>query len=280
MSTEEPLIYRGFTQRALDDQYDTAMPLGGSAEPYFERFRAASADARASLPFETLRYGAHERETIDVVAAPNPGAPLFFWVHGGYWRRMSKDDFSFVATPALQAGAAAAIVNYPLAPEATLDNIVASVRSACAFVRAQAERFRFDPRRLVAGGHSVGAQLAGMLAAEFELHGLFDLSGLYDLQPIRLSKINETIAMDAASASRNSPLHHRPRIPSPLVLACGEREQPEFHRQQHEYATAWRTWGADAREVPAPGHDHFSIVLELTKQQSPLTQALESLLKP
>lgn len=192
---------------------------------------------------------------------------------------MSKDEFSFVAVPAVQAGAAAAIVNYPLAPEATLDRIVASVQSACAFVVEHAEPLRFDPRRLVAGGHSVGAQLTGMLAAHVELAGLFCLSGLYDLEPIRLSKINETIAMDATSAERNSPIYHRPLADSPLLVACGEREQGEFHRQQHDYAATWRRWGGNARELPAPAHDHFSIVLELEKPHSALTQALRSLLR-
>ncbi len=271
-------MYREYTQRELDDQYDTSIPLRGSPEPYFERFRAASATARAALPFETLRYGAHERETLDFVAAAEPGAPLFLWLHGGYWRRMSKDDFSFVAMPAFSAGAATAIVNYPLAPAATLDQIVASVRHACAFVLASTQALRFDRRRLIAGGHSVGAQLAGMLAGDVPLHGLFGLSGLYDLEPIRLSKINETIAMDAPSARRNSPIHHRPHVVSPLVVACGEREQIEFHRQQHDYTGVWRARGGDARELSAPGHDHFSIVLELADPQSALAQALVALL--
>ncbi|MBC5799852.1 MAG: alpha/beta hydrolase [Candidatus Eremiobacteraeota bacterium] len=276
---EPPLVYGQYTQRELDAQYDTSLPVGGIVEPYFVRFREASAEARQRLAFRMLRYGVHERETVDVVPATRPGSPLFLWVHGGYWRRMSKDDFSFVAARAVDAGAAAAIVNYPLAPEASLDRIVAAVHAACDSVLACSGELQADPARLVAGGHSVGAQLAGMLAVDFALHALFCLSGLYDLEPIRRSQINETIAMDESSASRNSPLHHRPRVPGRLVLACGGREQPEFHRQQHEYAAAWREWGGHAREVPAPRHDHFSIVLDLTDSHSVTSRALISLLK-
>lgn len=272
-------MYRTYTQRELDAQYDTSVPIAGAVEPYFQRLREASAAARRRLTFQTLRYGTHERETVDIVPAAQPGSPIFLWVHGGYWRRMSKDDFSFVAAPAFEAGAAAAIVNYPLAPEASLDRIIAAVHAACNFVRARSDELRADPARLVAGGHSVGAQLAGMLGVDFALQGLFCLSGLYELEPIRRSKINETIAMDEASALRNSPLYHRPHVAGRLLLACGEREQPEFHRQQHEYAAAWRAWGGDAREMPAPGHDHFSIVLELADPHSVLSQALTSLIE-
>ncbi len=278
MSSDEALVYRNYTQSELDAQYDTAVPLGGSPEAYFERFRAASAAARMALPIETLHYGANERETVDVVGASQRGSSLFFWIHGGYWRRMSKDDFTFAALPACEAGSAAAIVNYPLAPQATLDEIVASVCNAYAFVLTHAERLGFDRRRVVVGGHSVGAQLAGMLAARFPLQGVLGLSGLYDLEPIRRSKINQTIAMDAAAAQRNSPILHRPRLAAPLVLTCGEREQPEFQRQQREYAEAWRTWGGTAQELPAPGHDHFSLVLDLIEPQSTVTRALAALL--
>ncbi len=242
------------------------------------RFLEASANARAALPFETLRYGAGERETVDVVAAGRPGAPLFFWIHGGYWRRMSKDDFSFVATPVAEAGAGVALVNYPLAPAATLDEIVNAVRSAFACVLDHAQRLGVDRARIVVGGHSVGAQLAGMLAADAPLAGLLGISGLYDLEPIRRSKINATIGMDLPAAARNSPLRCAPRVACPLLLACGEREQPEFHRQQREYAAFWHGCGGTVEAIDAPGDDHFSVVLQLAGTTSPLTRALLTLL--
>jgi arylformamidase len=234
---------------------------------------------RARLTVRELRYGPHERETIDLFPAARAGAPLFFWVHGGYWRRLSKNEFAFVAGPPVAAGAAVAVVNYPLAPEAGLDRIVASVRAAYAFALAQARDIGAAPGPAFVGGHSVGAQLAGMIAAASDVRGLLALSGLYDLEPLRHSHINDWIAMDEASARRNGPLHHRPRgAPVPLVAAAGEREQAEFHRQQRAYVAAWRTWGGPVREIPAPGLDHFSIVLQLAERDAPVTRALLEML--
>jgi len=269
------------TREELDAQYDTSRQLpDGDVRPYFEAFVRASDAARVRLRADLdRRYGPHERETLDFFPAACPGAPLFVWVHGGYWRRLSKNEFAFVAGPLVDAGAAVVTVNYPLAPEARLDTIVASVRAAYAFALEHAAELNAAPGPAVVGGHSVGAQLAGMLAAAFEVRGLLALSGLYDLEPLRHSHINDWIAMDEVTARRNGPLHHPPRGRNvPLVAATGEREQSEFHRQQREFVAAWRSWGGSAREVAAPGLDHFSIVLQLAERDTPVTRALLELM--
>ena len=272
------LVYGTYTKAELDAQYDTSLPVGGNSAPALERFTRESERVRAELPYEVnLRYGEHERETIDYFPGP-PGAPLFVWVHGGYWRRLSKDANTFVAELPVRAGATVALVNYPLAPEADLDRIVASVRAAHAFAVARASSEGTLPSRVVAGGHSVGAQLAAAIAATAPLDGLFALSGLYDLEPIRLSNVNDTIAMDEASCIRNAPLHMPPARASRLVISTGEREQEEFHRQQRAYAAEWRAWNGDVTEIDAPGDDHFSIVLQLTQSESALSKALHDLL--
>ena len=275
-------VYGTYAQHELDAQYDTSVPVGGpdGVAPYLERFASESERTRADFPYESdLRYGAHERETIDYFPAA-PGAPLFVWVHGGYWRRLSKDANGFVARVPARAGAAVALVNYPLAPEANLDRIVDAVRRAHAFAVARATATGTPPARIVAGGHSVGAQLAASIAAVAPLDGLFALSGLYDLEPLRLSNVNETIAMDAATAARNAPLSMPPVRASALAIATGEREQAEFHRQQRAYAAAWRAWGGDITEVDAPGDDHFSILLRLARDDGTLPDALRGLLRP
>ncbi len=273
-------VFGTYTREELDAQYDTSKQLaGGDVAPYFARFAAESALARAAYAHDAdVRYGAHPRETLDMFPARAPGAPLFMWVHGGYWRRLSKNESSFVAPPIVEAGGAVAVVNYPLAPEASLDEIVAAVRRAFAFVRERATTYGADPARTFVGGHSVGAQLAAAIAATYETRGLVTVSGLYDLEPLRHTHINTWIAMDAACALRNGPIGLPPRRPGPLVAAVGGKEQAEFHRQQRDYIAAWRAWGGDAHQVDAPQHDHFSLPLELAQARSPLATAVRALL--
>lgn len=262
--------------KALDAEYDAARQLpSGDVSAYFERFAAASAEARNRiLGYLGRRYGPHERETIDFFPATKAGAPLFVFVHGGYWRRMSKDFFSFVAPPLVEAGAAVAIVNYPLVPGPSLDEIVASARRGYAYALAHADDLRANGRDAYLGGHSVGAQLAAMIAVTSEVRGIFGLSGLYDLAPLRKTMINEWIAMDAEAAVRNGPIHNPPLGNPSLLVAVGGKEQAAFLAQQHAYVAAWRAWGHAARELDAAEHNHFTIVLELADPASPIARAL------
>jgi arylformamidase len=261
---------------ALDAQYDTARQLpDGNVGAYFDRFVDESARARATVRADLgRRYGPHERETIDFFPAASPGAPLFFWIHGGYWRRMSKDAFSFVAPPLVDRGVAVAVVNYPLAPGPTLDEIVDSVNRGFAYALEHAAELHADPADVYLGGHSVGAQLAATVAARYPVRGLLTLSGLYDLEPLRATSINDAIAMDAPTAERNSPIRLPPLGEPWLVAAAGGREQSAFHEQQRAYVEAWRSWKHAAREVDAEEHNHFSIVLELADADSPISRAL------
>jgi arylformamidase len=265
---------------ALDAEYDTSRQLpGGNVAAYFERFATASAEARTRvLGYLGRRYGPHERETIDFFPATKAGAPLFVFIHGGYWRRMSKDFFSFVAPPLVDAGAAVAVVNYPLAPGPSLDEIVASVRRGYAYALAHADDLRANRREAYLGGHSVGAQLAAMVAANSEVRGLFGLCGIYDLAPLRSTMINEWIAMDADAAVRNGPIHNPPLGNPSLVVAAGGKEQAAFQEQQDAYVAAWRGWHHGARELDAAELNHFSIVLELADPASPIARALRELI--
>jgi len=273
--------------RQLKDGYDAAGTVP-STDPYFEEWAAASERTRATLRCELdVAYGEGEREKLDLFPATTPNAPSLLWIHGGYWRRLDKSFFSFIAEPIVAAGGAAAILNYPLAPAATLDEIVAAARRAFAFTAHNASRFNADPGRVVAGGHSAGGHLAGMLAATRwtsyglpadAVKGVFALSGLFDLEPVRLSHVNEWLNADLEAARRNSPLLQVPVRPVPLVAAVGGDETNEFKKQSRDYVETWTALGYPARYLEIAGCNHYSVVRELLDTETPITRALLGLL--
>lgn len=277
MAAETP-VYGTYSQSELNRQYDAAGTVP-SVDPYFERFATESVRERAKLERELdIAYGRGERERLDLFPAPDSGAPLFIFIHGGYWRRLDKSFFSFVAGPIARAGGATAVINYPLAPDATLDEIVRSTRSALAWLVKNAHRANADPKRFFAGGHSAGGQLAGMLATDERIRGIFPISGLFDLEPVRLSHANEWLNLDDESAQRNSPMLHLPAHKPRLVASAGGAETDEFHRQSRSYVDAWSKLGGPATYLEPAGHNHFSIVLEFSDEESDLTQALLGML--
>ena len=130
------------------DPYDTSVTVD-DVNVVFRRWRAWSDDVRAhTLHARDLRYGPSADETLDLVV-PHTGAPLVVFFHGGFWRRLHKDDFTFVARGLAPHGVAVAIVNYGLAPAVPLEEIVAQARRSVAWLRANATAHGADPSRIV-----------------------------------------------------------------------------------------------------------------------------------
>lgn len=275
-------VYLEFDQAALDAQYNCRAMVPEHPR-HIEAWARDSEAVRAARPDARLdiAYGAAEREKFDFFPA-QPGAPLHIFIHGGYWRALDKADFSYPAAAFGAAGIAYAAINYPLAPRASLDGIVASVRQAVAWLVDHAGELGVDPAGFSLSGHSAGGHLTAMVLADPALprgavRAAAPISGLYDLEPIRLSYLNGELGLDAAAARRNSPIHAAPAVRCPVLLAVGGRESPEFQRQQESFAEAWRGHCAGLETMIADGDDHFTIVRHLGRPDSALFRAVAHL---
>jgi arylformamidase len=284
----DTIVWGTFDQETLDAEYNAAGTVP-SLEPYFVRYERESARVRADYECRTdLHYGPGERETLDVFPAWRAGAPVLVYMHGGYWRRLSKDYFDFVAEPFVRAGAAVVVFNYALAPTVTLDEIVREMREAVAWVHAHAADANADANRIYASGHSAGGQLAGILAGTAWderglpadlVKGVVGISGLYDLEPVRLSNVNDWLHLDRAAAERNSPMRHLPDAITPLLAVVGSGETSEFRRQTIAFAEAWRANGSPADARVLEGLNHYDIVLDLLAERSAFREAMLSLME-
>ena len=280
-------VYRGYDQEALDWQYDNRRRARVSAD-YVAFYQAASIAARNTLPCTLdISFGQSDAEVLDIFGPAKPGlpVPVHMFIHGGYWRALHKDDFSFVATPIVEAGGMAVVVNYALMPGVTMDELVRQCRAALAWLYQNAGDYGGDPDRITISGHSAGGHLVTMMLAtdwgadyglpQDVVKGGVALSGLYDLEPIRLCYLNKELGMDEETARRNSPINCLPDIPAgtapPLVLTYGSLESEEFARQTAVYADAWRARGHDCTVDPIAGHHHMSVISTMADRDSPLT---------
>ncbi|WP_341701850.1 alpha/beta hydrolase [Ferrovibrio sp.] len=263
-----------------------------------DRWEAASRLTRErALCRLDLPYGAHPRESFDLFTTAEPNRPLLVFIHGGYWQALDKSWFSFVADgftmPAAGGLANVAVLNYPLAPEADMDRIVASIRRALVWLWREAAPLGFDPNRIYVTGHSAGGHLTAIAAltdwtaqdgaAPVDLvKGGVAISGLYDLLPIRSCYLNDRLRMTGPVAIRNSPQFmlpfHHGGLP-PLAFAVGSDETAAFHGQQHDFVKAYAERGGQVTEVTAPGMHHFSIVHELARPDSQIRSALAAMMR-
>lgn len=227
----------------LDVQYNNRARIPDHAA-LFERWREASELARRGSPGARLNqaYGDHPDERLDVFPSAQPGAPILVFIHGGYWRSLSKDDHSFVAPALVQAGATVVVPEYSLCPAVSIEQIALQMAKALAWVYRHAAQWGGDPRRIVLAGHSAGGHLTAMLLCcrwrdvgpdlPLQLvHGGLSISGLFDLEPLRLTPfLKDDLRLTPARVKRLSPAFF-PRPKRPLMAVVGADESEEFLRQ-------------------------------------------------
>lgn len=277
--------YLDYDQVGLDAQYQLR-ERHPEFQTYFDAWDARSRATRERLDCRLdLRYGEAPKETLDVFPAAAPNAPVHIFIHGGYWQNLDKKDYSYLAEALVAAGITVVVVNYDLAPAVDIDEIVRQNRAAVAWVWRHASDFGADRDRLSVSGHSAGGHLATMLLATdwprfaagmpvAPIKGVCAISGIHDIEPIRLSYQNEVLKLDAGAVARNSPIHHLPEAPCPLVLAYGAEETAEFARQTAAYAEAWRSHGFDCDVLVVADRNHFNVIDDLTEPGSALARAV------
>ncbi len=249
-------------------------------EEVYDGHRRRSAALRASGPWRLdQRYGPGPRCLADVFPA-GPGAPVLFFIHGGYWRALDKHDVSFLAAPYLNAGMSVVLPGYDLVPKVSVAGIVDQVRAALAWVIAD-----MNPSRIVVAGHSAGGQLAAMLALDQAARGggpicgLAGISGAFDLRPLLRTSINRDLALSPDEAAAASPLVRLEALPAgaplmPLLGAVGGAETDGFKHWTADLVSGWRARGAAAELIEAPGCTHFTILDRLAEEDSPITRAI------
>jgi arylformamidase len=273
-----------YNRTELDAQYNLRL-----RHPDFQNFldqnEHESERVRQTYPCRLdIPYGRRFGERLDIFPAERPNAPIHLFIHGGYWQMLDKKSHSFIAEPFIKAGCAVVVINYTLAPEADMDEIVRQSRAAIAWTFNNARTFNADPSRIYLSGHSAGGHLVAMMMAtdwmdEWGLaadpiKGGCAISGIFDLEPIRLCYLNEAIGMDKQASRRNSPIYHLPKGAAPLIVSVGSLETDEFLRHASEFSTALEDAGHPYECLVLPGHHHYSVVQELGKEKSILIDAI------
>ena len=254
-------------------------------DAHLEGVARRSAAVRARLDCHPdIPYGESPRQALDVFPAAESGAPVFFFIHGGYWRSQSKSTYSEVVEPMVAAGAAAVTPSYDLCPQVTIPDIVDQIRHAIVWVHKNIADHNGDPSRIHVCGHSAGGHLTGMMMVtdwqalfglpQDLLRGAIPLSGLFDIEPHRHTDLQEQILLTAEDAAANSPQHLPLRFAGPVLCGVGGAESDVFKRQSRDFDQKCAAHGLESEYVELDGDDHFMVTDRLTDPNHPLTQAI------
>ena len=269
----------------LEANYNIASARGG-LDQVMQRWSASSAafreQADASLD---CAYGPGERERIDIFRCGASAAPLYVYLHGGYWQRGDKSLYSFIAAPFLDAAVDVAIIGYPLCPQVSMTDLVGKVRQAIGWLYHNAAQLGVNRDRINLSGHSAGGHLTAMAVCcdwpDFDeklprelLKTAIPFSGLYQLAPLLQTSISDALHLTPAEVNRLSPASLQPETQVPLLTIIGGAETAEFFRQTDLLIEKWSGSLAQIERHVEPEVDHFDLIDRLASPDSQIFQRI------
>jgi arylformamidase len=266
-----PPVWLDLDQQELDDAYDQSR-YAPNLQQVLKRYESVSEAARQRLGQpKRLSYGPTPIEGADLYPVKAPNAPIHVFIHGGAWRGGLAKDNAFQSEVLVNSGAHFIALDFINVLEANGDlmPMADQVRRGLAWIYKNAASFGGDANRLYISGFSSGAHLGGVVLItdwqkEFGLpadiiKGAVLSSGMYDLKPVRLSARSRYVKFTDDMEQALSTQRHLARINTPVVLAHGTLETPEFQRQTREFAAALKAAGKPVQFNIGPHYNHFEM---------------------
>ena len=150
----DPILEKGYNVRLLADDFEGLINAWTARS---EKFRST---ANSSL---NCQYDEGEKNKLDLFRSGKPNAPLYVFVHGGYWQGGDKDFYSFIADPFVKSGIDVAIIGYQLCPESSMTGIVNQIRTALIWLWKNSRDYAISKDRINISGHSAGGHITGMI---------------------------------------------------------------------------------------------------------------------
>ncbi len=252
-------VWHGHSRMALMREYSPRNQVP-DLRAMFRQWSVDGMAWRAKHAALDIAYGATADETFDLyrparVARP----PVWMFIHGGYWQATGKEQHAQFMQGMLDAGYAVANVDYGLAPETSLEKIVAQIGACIDFIARSGEALGVDASAIHVSGHSAGGHLAAMMACRTDgaqVRSALLLSGLFEMTPFEFLPMGRIVGLKgAADIDALSPAR-RPCRAARIGVALGGLESDEFKWQSDEIARVWK--------APSPLHvagaNHFTLL--------------------
>ena len=182
--------------------------------------------------------------TLDVYGSPSAkNAPVMFWIHGGGWQGGDKSDVAEKPRFFLEKGFVFVSVNYRLLPKIEMIDIFHDVAKAFRWVHDHIAEYGGDPKRVLVGGHSAGAQLAALICTDdryLKAEGI-EFTELIGCVPVDGDTYDVPAIIETVETRRR--VHGQPQ------LQFGHREKFGYTAEKHrEYSAV--THVAKGKNIP------------------------------
>jgi arylformamidase len=287
--TTSKKVWLNLDQTELDRAYNQSH-FAPNMQEVLARFASRSETSRVKNGEpQRHKYGSSNKERIDFYPSPIPNAPAQIFIHGGAWRGGHAKNYGFLAELFAKANINLLIADFDNVEDAKngLTTMIEQVRSVVQWAYTQADTLKINAEKLHLFGHSSGAHLvASALTTDWQkdyglpptvIRSASCISGIYDLKPVRLSSRNNYVKLTDEIEQSLSPERYANTISTPLIIAHGTIESPEFVRQAKSFATALNAHRNSTNVVQVleiEDQNHFEILDKVTEPGSHLGEVI------
>ncbi|XP_065170216.1 kynurenine formamidase [Atheta coriaria] len=233
---------------------------------HFDFIKKESDKARKIIPCELdIKYGDTPEEKLDILGSDLPDdSPICFFIHGGFWSALTKQDSSYPALKLHSMGIKTFVIDYALCPQVTLKTITEQIQRAFDYTLKYAEEKKSSAVYLM--GHSAGAHLVAYLLSTTtspltSVKSAILISGIYDLRPLINCYVNNDLHLSQKEAEDlrikfKSNFYKKLNI----FVVIAENDSPAFHEQSKQLYSSLKTSKINATFIEIEKKDHFDIM--------------------
>jgi acetyl esterase/lipase len=204
-------------------------------------------------------------------------APVIFSVHGGLLMAGDRREDAFVGQRFAAAGYVTAVISYRLSPQASHPAHIEDTAAAFAWVKRNISRHGGDPDRVLVTGHSAGAYLIMLLAADprwlaahtlssRDIRGVAPVSGFYwvDKPGVAPDRPKSVWGPDPKVWVDASPSRYLRADLPPILILDTDGDETWRQGQAADLAAALRKAGhKDVATHKVLGRTHMSVWTEM-----------------
>ncbi|HGM5392305.1 TPA: alpha/beta hydrolase [Serratia marcescens] len=254
-------IYRGMSEDELNAEYN----LRDSVDDYdglIDSFRQRSRETyQKQMCARDVAYGPAPRNKFDFFPCLIRNAPTVIFIHGGYWQATEKETYAFIVDGLIDKFNVI-LPEYTLAPEAGMTTIVEEIGTFLDFLNEQHGKYNITSGRVCLAGHSAGGHLAALYREHPVVSHLMPLSALVDLEPIRLTTINNALDLTDEEVAMFSPVKNKVNYTVPAAIHVGDLEPSELIRHSEIYAQKMISEGNPLIYSRLKNRNHFTLLDE------------------
>lgn len=207
-------------------------------------------DGLGGLAMETLSYGSHRSQDMDVWWTPDgQKRPGVFLIHGGWWSGGDKKYMKEITRSYADLGYTVFNINYRLSGEAAWPAQRTDALAAIAMARKHADRWAFDAGKYVVVGFSAGGHIAASVGTYG--NGIPGLKGVVGLSPI-ISPLRAY-----SDGEKTTDLDKRKLREAAIRLAGGCEPKGKCSRVWASMEVAWHASAHDAPVLTVHSEDEF-----------------------